>query len=152
MILYEYEAKQLLFKAGVNVPQSQLLESADEEVVILKRVQDDSGVVLKAQVLSGKRAQAGGIVMVEDATKLKQELEDLFNETINGEKVTKVLVEEKVKFKKEVYLSLSYDTDSRSPVLAILEKGGTGIEERGVSKTYNLSPLESRDPTSQVPL
>ncbi len=152
MILYEYEAKQLLFEAGVKVPQSQLFESADEEVVILKRVHDDSGVVLKAQVLSGKRAQAGGIVMVEDATKLKQELEDLFNETINGEKVTKVLVEEKVKFKKEVYLSISYDTDSRSPVLAVSGKGGTGIEERGVSKTYTLSPLEPGDSTLQASL
>src|SRR4051812_43302257 len=123
MILYEYEGKQLLFTAGIDVPVSQLLDSPDQEVVI------KTPLVLKAQVLSGKRADVGGIVLVDEGKDFGTELKDLFGETINGEKVEKVLVEEKVRFEKEFYLAISYDTDYRAPILTFSSQGGTGVEE-----------------------
>ncbi len=125
MILYEYEGKKLLFEAGINIPQSQLLESADQEVII------QPPCVLKAQVLSGKRADVGGIVMINDGEKdVRQEVKDLFNETINKEKVEKILVEKKIEIEEEYYFSISYDTDTRSPIISYSESGGTGIEGR----------------------
>src|SRR5579884_3003149 len=98
MILYEYEGKELLKKAGITVPTSLLCHSGlDPESMskILKRVQDDIGTpcVLKAQVLSGKRADVGGIVMVDNPGEIQSKLRELFAKTINGEKVEKVLVE-----------------------------------------------------------
>jgi citryl-CoA synthetase large subunit len=143
MILYEYEGKQLLFQAGVDVPVSQLLDSPDQEVVI------KTPLVLKAQVLSGKRADVGGIVLVDPSASSGQvrgkdfatELKDLFSETINGEKVEKVLVEEKVQYEKEYYLSISYDTDYRAPILTFSAEGGTGVEERN-TKVFPINPLE----------
>ena len=125
MILYEYEGKKLLFEAGIDIPQSQLIESPDTEVVI------QPPCVLKAQVLSGKRADVGGIVMIDDeSADIQKEIRDLFGETINKEKVEKILVEKKIEIEQEFYFSISYDTDTRSPIITFSESGGTGIEER----------------------
>jgi succinyl-CoA synthetase beta subunit len=129
MILYEYEGKELLAKAGIAVPKSQLVTSPDQEITL------KFPVVLKAQVLSGKRADVGGIVMVDEPSAIRDQLSAMFGKTINNEKVEKILVEEKADIDKEYYVSISYDTDTRSPVLSTSESGGTGIEERGFTTT-----------------
>lgn len=141
MILYEYEGKKLLFDAGIDIPQSQLLTNPAQEIII------QAPFVLKAQVLSGKRADVGGIVMVENAENIQKELSDLFSETINKEKVEKVLVEKKMEIVEEYYFSISYDTDTRSPIITFSESGGTGIEDRQ-AKVY---PLNILAPTESLP-
>lgn len=131
MILYEYEGKKLLKEAGIEVPDSQLVDS----ITPLERGSRMTGwVVLKAQVLSGKRAESGGIVSIKgQVLSIKGELEKLFGKTINNEKVEKVLVEELVDYEdSEYYISISYDTETRGPILTISESGGTGVEERRV--------------------
>ncbi|OGE45941.1 hypothetical protein A3B39_00740 [Candidatus Daviesbacteria bacterium RIFCSPLOWO2_01_FULL_37_10] len=137
MILYEYEGKKLLKDAGITVPESQLIDS-------IASLQNDIQVpcVLKAQVLSGKRADVGGIIKVKsEKGKVKSLLEELFGKTINNEKVEKVLVEEMVEFAgSEYYISISYDTETRGPILTISEKGGTGVEERNV-ETFSIDPI-----------
>ncbi|MDP3646364.1 MAG: ATP citrate lyase citrate-binding domain-containing protein [bacterium] len=127
MLLYEYEGKELLAKVGIKVPGSQLLASPDEKITV------PFPVVLKAQVLSGKRAQVGGIVIVENPSEIVRHLTEMFAKTIHNEKVEKILVEERVDIAKELYVSISYDTDSRAPVLSISESGGIGIEDRDVT-------------------
>ncbi len=145
MILYEFEGKEILKKAGINIPKGELISSMDglERLPRPFGARNDNGVVLKAQVLSGKRADAGGIIRImNQESRIKEELQKLFGKTINNEKVEKVLVEEMVEFLgPEYYVSLSYDTETRGPVLSISESGGTGIENREV-KTYPLNPLK----------
>lgn len=141
MILYEYEGKKLLSEAGIAVSKSQLLESPNQQITL------KMPLVLKAQVLSGKRAKAGGIVKIDLQDDIKSKLVALFSKTINGEKVEKVLVEELVSFEKEDYLSISYDTDYRLPVLAFSENGGIGIEQRQ-SQVFPINPL---DPCTNLP-
>lgn len=141
MILYEYEGKELLEKAGIPVPQSVLLTSANQKIDL------NFPLVLKAQVLSGKRADAGGILFADNQDELTQNLNELFGKTINNEQVTQVLVEEKIDFTNEYYLSISYDTDTRTPVLSLSREGGTGIEERVVDK-IQIDPL---DPHQNLP-
>ena len=118
MILFEFEGKELLKKYGINIPSSQLISFANEKLEI------QTPFVVKAQVLSGKRKDAGGIGERVDA---------ILGKVINKEKVEKVLVEEKVDFEEEYYVSISYDTNSRGPVVTYSETGGTGIEERGAT-------------------
>ncbi len=115
MILYEFEGKELLKKYGINIPASQLVSSLDEKIEI------ESPFVVKAQVLSGKRKDAGGI---------GDKVEGILGAVVNKETVDKVLVEEKIEFTKEYYLSISYDTGYRSPIVTFSSVGGTGIEER----------------------
>lgn len=135
MILFEYEGKELLKKVGINIPNSQLISSSDEKLNL------NFPVVLKAQVLSGKRADAGGILFAENETEYSKQIKKLLGSVINKEKVEKVLVEEKAEIEKEYYVSISYDTETRGPVLTISESGGTGIEERGAEK-YQVSSIK----------
>lgn len=135
MILYEFEGKELLKKAGLNIPQGEFITSLHQEIAV------SLPFVLKAQVLSGKRAQAGGIVYLTEDKDPRTVLSELLNKTINGEKVEKVLVEEKIGFEKEYYVSITYDTEERGPVLSISNSGGSGIEERGARK-FIINPLD----------
>lgn len=135
MILYEFEGKQLLLQAGIAIPKSQLIDSPNQ-VVSLK-----PPLVLKAQVLSGKRAKAGGVVVIKSYDNLKDSIKLLFGKIINREKVVSVLIEEKVEYNgPEIYLSLSYDTDTRGPVLILSQTGGTGVEEAS-SESFRIDPL-----------
>lgn len=143
MILYEHEGKALLKSAGIPTPKSHVVSSPDEQINL------SFPVVIKAQVLSGKRADAGGILFAENTEELKSKLTSLLGQTINSEKVEKVLVEEKIDFTKPYYLSLTYDTDVRAPILSISEEGGTGIEQRQVQK-FEINPLSPKQNLPEV--
>ncbi len=134
MILFEFEGKELLAKLGVNTPASQLVHSAKEKINL------KYPVIIKAQVLSGKRKAAGGILEAENAKEAKSIISKLLRSVINKEKVETILVEEKVDFDKEYYLSVSYDTTIRSSVLSFASAGGTGIEERG-AQHFKVDPI-----------
>ncbi|OGY30084.1 MAG: hypothetical protein A3F33_03590 [Candidatus Woykebacteria bacterium RIFCSPHIGHO2_12_FULL_43_10] len=134
MILYEFEGKELLRNGEINTPSSLLV---DNQATIVNL---HYPLMAKAQVLSGKRAQAGGIVSVEEEIDLEKVLNTLLGSTINNETVEKVLVEEKVDVLEEYYVSLSYDTSVRGPVLTLSENGGSGIEERK-SLMYPINPV-----------
>lgn len=136
MILYEFEGKELLAANGISIPASVLLGSPGEDFRLR------FPVVLKAQVMSGKRKDAGGIVICEKIPDFKFQISNLFGKTINNERVRKVLVEEKVAYSEpQYYLSISYDTDTRGPVLTISSSGGIGIEERGEVQTFPIDPM-----------
>ena len=136
MILYEFEGKKLLQEAGINIPNGQLISSSQDEISI------NAPLVLKAQVLSGKRAEVGGIVRVKSQeSRVKEELGKLFGKVINKERVEKVLVEELIEFEgPEYYLSIAYDTDTRGPILTISKSGGTGVEDKEV-QTFPIDPV-----------
>ncbi len=137
MILFEFEGKKILTRAGISVPTSQLLDTPDDQIGL------NYPVVVKAQVLSGKRKDAGGILFAENEEEAKTAVRDLFTKEINNEKVKQILVEEKADIAAEYYISLSYDTDLRSPIITFSESGGTGIEERG-AQIYAINPLNNQ--------
>ena len=126
MILFEFEGKKLLKEAGVDVPKSQLITSESQKVEI------SAPFFAKAQVLSGKRAEKGGITTSHPKRLLGQK--------IDGEVAKMVLVEERVEFESAYYLSLSYDGDHKGPVLSFSDSGGSGIEEKG-AKVFPIDVL-----------
>ncbi len=134
MILYEFEGKKLLKEAGIQIPRGRVLHSLEDQINL------KAPVVLKAQVLSGKRADAGGIVKVATQEELVDQLEEMFGKVVNQETVEKILVEELVEIDKEYYLALSYDTKTRGPILTFSQSGGTGVEERKV-EVFEIDPL-----------
>lgn len=125
MILYEFEGKELLAKHGIFVPKSQLV-SSPKEIVKIK-----APFIVKAQILSGKRKSAGGI---------GASVSEILGKVVNKELVERVLVEEVVAHKAEYYLSISYDTTVRGPVLTFSAVGGTGIEERA-AEVIDIDPI-----------
>ncbi|ADG13050.1 succinyl-CoA synthetase, beta subunit [Methanocaldococcus infernus ME] len=123
MKLHEYEAKKIFKKYGIDVPKSFLIKKGDD--VELKEFDE---AVLKAQVLVGGRGKAGGILFTNKEN-FKEKVEELFNKEIKGEKVDKILVEEKLRIKKEYYLSITIDRNEKKPVIIFSSEGGVDIEE-----------------------
>ena len=122
MKLLEYQGKQLFENYNIPVPKGIVIE--DEN--------DIAGLhfpcILKAQVPVGGRGKAGGIKSAESIEDAKEKISELLDMNIKGFPVRKVLVEEKVDVKKELYLSVSLDRSRRTPILMISNEGGVDIE------------------------
>ena len=121
MRLREYEGKELFRKYGIETPRGIVVGSSSE----LPRELGASFV--KAQVLSGNRKQAGGVIAAKDHAQAEQAIESLIGKKIGNERVEKILVENSIAFDKEYYVSFSYDGASCGPVLALNASGGSGI-------------------------
>lgn len=135
MRLYEFEGKQLLRKANIAVPKGYFVSYSEMGAVgadpQLERIFDElggEGVVVKAQVLAGKRGKAGGIQFAHSPDELQEIVEAMVGSELLGELVTGVLIEEKAAIAQEYYISLTYDTVNRQPVLAISKEGGVDVE------------------------
>jgi len=127
MKLYEYEAKQLFIEEGVLVPQGVLVKSVEQALDAVKKIKFP--LVLKAQVLVGGRGKAGGIKVANDEYELRKIVSEMFSTKIKGESVNTILIEEKIDIEKELYLSITVDRSSRSPVILFSDMGGIDIEE-----------------------
>ena len=125
MKLHEHEAKNILEKNGLKTPEKGLAEEEKE-------------YVLKAQVFSNNRKEKGGIRFAKNRKEAEAEKQEMIGGRIDTEEVKDVLVEEKIDFTEEYYVSFIYDTDSRKPAMIFSRDGGTGIEDREASKL----PLE----------
>lgn len=121
MKLYEHEGKELFRKYGIATPRGFVVRSAGELPA------DIQSVYVKAQVRSGDRQKAGGIIAAKNRETTEQALAKLLGKKMGIEVVEAALVEEAVHADKEYYVSFSYDSDTRSPVLSVSPKGGTGI-------------------------
>lgn len=124
MKLTERSGKQLFVKYGITIPQESPAAGT---------------VVIKAQVLSGDRAKAGGIIKT-DVSGQDAAVRELRAKTIGGERVVDVLVEAYVPHEAEYYLSFSYDSATRGPVMSVSSEGGSGIVQAHTSQINILSP------------
>ncbi len=129
MKLYEFEGKQLLKDAGINIPEGYAIESAKE---IQNPMQD---VIIKAQTLEGKRGKAGLIKTAKTKEEIETITKQLLNKQHGFETVKKLLIERKCKIKKEFYVAITYDTKTRNPIIIASSEGGIDIEE-----TKNIHP------------
>ena len=94
MKLYEYQAKELFRGYGITTPHGHVLKSPVELKAVLSRV--SYPVVVKAQVLVGGRGKAGGVKFADTPEELEKSGTALLGATLKDEKVTALLLEEKV--------------------------------------------------------
>ncbi|MDP2734970.1 MAG: ATP citrate lyase citrate-binding domain-containing protein [bacterium] len=149
MKLLEHQGLELFEKYGIAVPRRELLADRGARPSLA------SPMVLKSQVFSGDRARQGGIAFVERDEEFAEKLRQVFETPIEGRLPGSVLAEEKVEFQKEFYLSFSYDTDARTPVLAVSVQGGTGIEKASlfpVDLALGLQDFFLRDACARIAL
>ena len=121
MKLHEYEAKEIFREYGIPVPRGFVTSGKLEKV--------EGPVVIKAQVLVGGRGKAGGVLFADTLEEANRKIEELLNKSIKGEKVEKVLVEERVPVKKEYYLGIVIDRVEKKPLILFSTEGGVDIEE-----------------------
>src|SRR5712692_5554421 len=127
MKLFEYEAKSLAQNLGINIPKGAVASTPDEARDIHKRIGGE--VVVKAQVLVAGRGKAGGIKFSTKPDDTRDRATEILNMMIKGEKVKKVLVEQKLSSKKELYASIVLDRTNKCQTVLGSDQGGVDIEE-----------------------
>ena len=127
MKLHEYQSKLLFSKFEIPVPKGRIASTASDAKQIAEYLA--GSVVIKSQVLVGGRGKAGGIRLVKNPKAAEEIAAEIFAMDIKGLPVRKVLVEEAVSIKKEVYLAITNDRQRRMPVLITSSEGGVDIED-----------------------
>ena len=134
MKLFEYQGKEIFRKYKINVPKSFLIEKKNE----IKKIDIPFPWVMKAQVLVGGRGKSGGIKFANNMQEAEKNFDEIMKMEIKGERVRKILVEEKIEIEKEYYLSFFLDRSSRQYLMMFSSEGGIDIEAMAekVKKIY----------------
>lgn len=134
MKLHEYQAKEVLARFGVPVPEGRVATTPDEAEAIAKDL--GGRVVIKAQAHTGARGKAGGVKVANDPAEARQYASEIIGMTLvthqtgpQGLPVNSVLVEEAIDIDREIYLSVAIDNSPGRPVIIASSQGGMDIEE-----------------------
>jgi succinyl-CoA synthetase beta subunit len=135
MKIHEYQAKAILAKFGVPVPRGEVVFKKDEARAAAQRL-GTPVVVVKAQIHAGGRGKAGGVKLAkspDEAAKLAEQILGMKLVTPQtgpeGRIVHRLLIEEGLEIKRELYLGLLVDRASGAPVFMASAAGGMEIEE-----------------------
>jgi succinyl-CoA synthetase beta subunit len=86
-------------------------------------------VVVKVQILAGKRGKAGGVRIVENQGELDKAVSELLGSRIRGLPVEALLIEQKVSILRELYVGVTADPTERRPALLVSVQGGMDVED-----------------------
>ncbi|HVB34737.1 MAG TPA: ADP-forming succinate--CoA ligase subunit beta [Patescibacteria group bacterium] len=135
MKIHEYQAKQILSRHGVAIPRGQLATTPDQARTVAERL-GTSTVVVKAQVHAGGRGKGGGVKLARSPEEAERVASEILGKRLvtpqtgaEGRLVRKVLVEEGLEIRREIYLGLLVDRVVAAPVLMASAAGGMEIEE-----------------------
>lgn len=135
MNLHEYQAKNLLMQYHLPIPNGYICNTIDDiDQAIFKL--GDGPWIAKCQVHAGGRGQAGGIQIIN----YKQDLKNFFKKWLgklfitiqtdnNGKLVNKILIENVINIKKEMYISIFIDRSVNTAVFMASSYGGINIEK-----------------------
>ncbi|MFV9509874.1 ADP-forming succinate--CoA ligase subunit beta [Tepidibacillus sp. LV47] len=135
MNIHEYQAKEILRKYGVAVPNGKVAFTVEEAVNVAKSLNSDV-VVVKAQIHAGGRGKAGGVKIAKNLNEVREYAKELLGKTLvthqtgpKGKEVKRLLIEEGSKIQKEYYVGMVVDRATSRVVMMASEEGGTEIEE-----------------------
>ena len=137
MKVHEYQAKQILQRAGIPIPDGRLATTPDEAESAAKAI--GASVAVKAQVHAGGRGKAGGIKVVKSPSDAKAAATAILGMEIKGLRVGKVYVERAADVASELYLGITLDRDRRRPVVMLSTVGGMEIEEVAVASPNKIA-------------
>ena len=126
MKLLEYQAKEIFRKFDIPIPRGGVAENPEEARDVAEKL---GSVAIKAQLPVGGRGKAGGIVFADGPEEAEKIAEELLGSRIKDLEIKKVLVEEKLNIKEEIYLGVTVDRRNRSFVVLASSEGGIDIEE-----------------------
>jgi len=134
MNIHEHQAKELLRRYGVAVPDGQPCFTVDEAVAAGSRL--GFPCVVKAQIHAGGRGKAGGVKIVRNAADLRAAAQELLGKTLvtiqtgpEGRVVRRLLVEQGCAIARELYLGMVVDRGSGRVTVMASTEGGVEIEE-----------------------
>ncbi len=143
MNVHEYQAKAILSRYGVPVPEGSVAHTAEAAKTIAQDL-TGSRVAVKAQVHAGARGKAGGVKLVLSAEEAGTAAEKILGNKIvtdqtggDGKAVRTVLVEAAADVLEELFVAALVDPSNGMIALMAAREGGEDIEERA-AKDKNL--------------
>lgn len=135
MKIHEYQAKAILSRYGVTTPRGEVAFTKEEARVAASRLKTRV-VVVKAQIHAGGRGKGGGVKLAhspEEAAEIAGQLLGMRLVTPQtgpgGRIVKRLLIEEGLDLKRELYMGLLVDRGTGMPVFMASAAGGMEIEE-----------------------
>jgi len=135
MKIHEYQAKAILARYGVPTPRGEVAFKRDEARAIAERL-GTPVVVVKAQIHAGGRGKGGGVKLAKSAEQAGELAGQILGMKLvtpqtgaEGRIVKRLLVEEGLDIKREIYMSVLVDRATACPVFMASAAGGMEIEE-----------------------
>jgi len=135
MKIHEYQAKAILARYGVTTPRGEVAFSKEEAREAAQRLKSPV-VVVKAQIHAGGRGKAGGVKLAHSADEAAELASKILGMKLvtpqtgpAGRIVKRLLIEEGLDIKRELYLGILVDRATGSPVFMASAAGGMEIEE-----------------------
>jgi malate-CoA ligase subunit beta len=135
MDIHEYQAKKILSDFGIGIPKGGIAYSPENAEYKAKEIGGSKWVV-KAQVHSGARGKAGGIIICDDVLEVAQATDKLLGKKLvtnqtgpAGKIINRVYIEEASDIEKELYLGLVFDRGSECIMVVASTEGGMSVEE-----------------------
>lgn len=127
MRFYEYEAREIVRRAGIPVTDFGFTREAAEARQIAERI--GGPTVIKSQVLSGGRMKAGGVQFADTPDEAEKHAADVLKLEIGGHKPRGILVDPKADVDQEFYAGVVWDGTAKKPVMIFSPVGGIDIEQ-----------------------
>lgn len=135
MDIHEYQAKKILSNFGINIPRGGIAYSPENAEYKAREIGGSKWLV-KAQVHSGARGKAGGIIVCNDELEVAQATDKLLGKKLvtnqtgpEGKIINRVYIEEATEIEKELYLGLVFDRGSECIMVVASTAGGMSVEE-----------------------
>jgi succinyl-CoA synthetase beta subunit len=135
MKIHEYQAKEIFRRFGVPTPRGEMVASPEQAREVATKL-GTPVVVVKAQIHAGGRGKAGGVKLARSADEAAQLASKILGMTLvtpqtgpGGRLVKRLLVEEGLDIKRELYLSILVDRAVEAPIIMASTAGGMEIEE-----------------------
>ncbi|MCH8015570.1 MAG: ADP-forming succinate--CoA ligase subunit beta [Acidobacteria bacterium] len=134
MKIHEYQAKQILIRYGVKIPEGKVAHNSPEAYEIARQL--GGTVAVKAQIHAGGRGKGGGIKIAKSPDEAEEMTRELIGSKLvtpqtgaEGRVVQCVLIEEGLNIQREFYLGIVIDRSRQKPVFMASREGGVEIEE-----------------------
>ncbi len=148
MDIHEYQAKKILSDFGVTIPRGGIVYSPENAENKAREI-GGSRWVVKAQIHSGARGKAGGIIVCDSPLEVAQATDKLLGKKLvtnqtgpEGKIVNRIYIEEATDIERELYLGLVFDRSSESIMVVASTEGGMSVEE--ISKEKPESIIRSK--------
>jgi succinyl-CoA synthetase beta subunit/citryl-CoA synthetase large subunit len=127
MRFYEYEAREIVKRAGIPVTAYGFATDPQAAGEIAERI--GGPVVIKSQVLSGGRMKAGGVKFADTPAQAEAHAREILALEIGGQMPRGVLVDPKAQVQQEYYAGVVWDGTRKLPVTIFSPVGGIDIEQ-----------------------
>ncbi|MBI4528405.1 MAG: acetate--CoA ligase family protein [Deltaproteobacteria bacterium] len=151
--LLEHHALEILQNGGIPIPAFRVVSTPEKAVEAAKDL--NCPIVLKALIPAGGRGKAGAIRRARSSEEALTHARELLGTTVLHFPVEELLVSEAVEIEKEFFVSITFDSMSRRPVVLFSSLGGIDVEailaenperliQRSVDISLGLQPFLAR--------